>query len=181
MKPVQYTSAAKCLRPGGTLAIWTCSSLFCHPGEPNAAEVQAAFSHLEDDILGPYMEPGNKMARQGYETLTLPWTVDATRGLFDEAAFFRKDWDRNGKPSAPPLEDGTPGPFAFATEVSLEQVEKALGSASAIVRWREAHPDEANTPEDPVHLTLAKVRTLVKGKETMVIAPSCSMLLMRKL
>ncbi|KAI2828371.1 hypothetical protein CBS11852_7406 [Aspergillus niger] len=33
-----WESAAKIVNPGGTVALWTCASLYCHPSTPHAAE-----------------------------------------------------------------------------------------------------------------------------------------------
>ena len=109
-----YTSAAKALRPGGTLAMFTCTSGYVHPSDPKRKEIQAILSNLEDNILGPYEAPGNRISRDAYVNLALPWTLPAPNATFSQASFVRKDWDLNGIPSAPSLPDGTPGPFLFS-------------------------------------------------------------------
>ncbi len=47
--PAFYPSAARALRPGGTLAIWTCTSMYADPSTPNAEAVQAVLRELEDE------------------------------------------------------------------------------------------------------------------------------------
>ena len=176
-----YESAANVLRPGGTLAIWTCSSLYCHPSTPNAAAVQAAFDDCENRMLLPYHTPGNMMSRSAYDTLPLPWTLESTTNRFDKSSFFRKDWDRGGVPSAPSdPETGSPGPFLRHRETALSDLQRALATSSSVIRFRDDHPEQAHTEDDPIVLTMNKVKTLLGGKESLVVSPSIHVLLMRK-
>ncbi|KAI6832883.1 hypothetical protein KC332_g6510 [Hortaea werneckii] len=110
--PTFYPSAAQALRPGGTLALWITSPCYCHPSVPGCREIQTFLHTLEDELLGPYMMPGNRLARQCYDDLPLPWsslpspsatTMTGGEGaenpcaaLFDEVALERKYWDRGG-------------------------------------------------------------------------------------
>ena len=190
--PAFYISAAKCLRPGGTLAMWTASSYYCHPSVPNHKAIQAALSHLEDDLLGPYMTSGSLLSKGAYEKLPLPWTIDnastsctstnASTGdcPFDKASFERSDWDRNGIPSSPPLPDGSPGPYLLGREETLESGATALSSSGPVIRWRQAHREKANTEEDPVVMTAKRLREIMDGNERFMTGNSCSLLLMRR-
>lgn len=178
--PAFYASAAKLLRPSGTLAMWTCSSVYVHPSVPRAKEIQAILSDLEDNILGPYTLPGNMMSRNAYMDLALPWQIPQTEILFDASAFHRRDWDLDGVPSAPDLPDGSPGPFLDAAETTLEPWAKALGSASMVIRWRESHPEKANTPEDAVNLTQARLREIIGDDGKLLLQPSTTLLLLRR-
>jgi len=92
--PKFYASVAKALKPNGTLAIWTCSSMYCHPSEPNHERIQEILSELEDGMLAPYVTPGNMMSRNAYEGLALPWDLHGVEGAYDRLSFVRKDWDR---------------------------------------------------------------------------------------
>ena len=178
--PGFYASAAKALRPGGTLAIWTCSSIFCHPSTPNAVAVQEALSDLEDGLLHDYHTPSNHLSRNAYMELPLPWTMDDPNPGFSESSFIRRDWDRGGVPSAPPLADGSPGPFLTQKEASLEEFEMAVGSGSSVIRWRKANPEKAYTEEDIVQLTIRRVHERSGGRESFFLSASFSLLLMRK-
>lgn len=178
--PAFYASAAQALRPHGTLAIWTCSSWRCHRSIPNYEAIQAAFSDLEDNMLGPYMTPGNRLSRDAYDKLPLPWTIADKQIAFDKSSFQRSDWDRGGVPSSPPLPDGTPGPFLFGRSASLKEWEAAFSSASAVIRWREANPESAGTAADPLKITAKRLQEAMGDNEKLVMAPSCSLLLMRK-
>lgn len=176
-----YNAAAKALRGGGTLAIWTCSSMYCHPSTPNAAAVQEAMHDLENNILKPYHTPGNMLAKTGYETLVMPWNGSNTWSSFEEASFKRVEWDKGGQPSAPNNADGTAGSFLTHREVTLTELGYGLGTASSVIRYREEHPDKAHTDKDPVVMTMNRIRARLGGKESFVASPSTHLLLMRKL
>nr|POF02204.1 putative s-adenosylmethionine-dependent methyltransferase crg1 [Quercus suber] len=181
--PAFYASAAKCLRPGGTLAMFTCSSMYIHPSHAKHKEIQAILSELEDGELRFYMKPGNILARSGYREIVLPWTSNLSAAeMFDKSSLQRVDWDIDGVPSAPPLEDGTPGPFMWGSPTTLAQMEAALGSASAVVRWREANPGKAGTSEDCVRLTMTRLRDVIGNDEHEIkLSPSTSLVQMRRL
>lgn len=178
--PRFYASVAKALKPGGTLAIWTCSSMYCHPSVPNHERIQETLSELEDGMLAPYVTPGNMLSRNAYEDLALPWDLKGVDSAYDRASFMRKDWDRYGVPSAAPLPDGTPGPFLMHEETTVEGLGKALGSASMVVRWRDANPEKAYGEEDAVEVTMRRLREALGGRESFVTSPSCTLLLLRR-
>ncbi|KAF2723470.1 S-adenosyl-L-methionine-dependent methyltransferase [Polychaeton citri CBS 116435] len=178
--PEFYAQAAKALKPGGTLAMWTCSELFCHPSEPNHEKIQEILYGLERGMLKPHDTPGNILSRNAYEGIGLPWTLSPAISGFDEASFTRRDWDRHGVPSAAPLADGTPGPFLFGEVETLDHLEKGLAAASMVVRWRKANPEKAGTEQDAVRMTIARLREALGGRESFNCAPSSSLLLMRK-
>jgi len=180
--PAFYASAAKILKPGGTLAIWTCSSQYVHPSTPKAREIQDALSDLEDGMLAPFQTPGNALSRNAYRNLALPWDLASTKDLFEQSSLERKDWDLNGVPSAPPLADGSPGPFLFDSgkPSTVQQFVDAVGSASMVIRWREANSQKAHTEEDPVSITSRRLRALVGDNGILSTSPSLSLLLMRR-
>ena len=175
-----YQSAVRALKPGGTLAMWTCSSTYCHPSVPKHREIQTILHELEDGMLGPYALPGNTMSRNAYERLQMPWDESETKGLFEKESFVREDWDRHGVPSAPIRGDGSPGSFLFGKEETIEQFTTAVSSASMVIRWREANPGKAYTEDDPVHITATRLREVSSGKEELLLAPSLTLLLLRK-
>ncbi|KAJ7218115.1 S-adenosyl-L-methionine-dependent methyltransferase [Mycena pura] len=179
MRPF-YVSAAKALRPGGTLAMWTASSYYCHPSTPNARAVQEALDDLENNMLASYMAPGNWISKNAYETLSLPWENGATCAFFEQSAFVRRHWDRNGVPSAPAQADGTPGAFLAGGDTPIETIGKFFGSASPVIRWREANPLRAHTDEDPVNITMRRLQEALGDVSSIRGAPSYSLLLMRR-
>ena len=122
------------------------------PSTLNAKEVQAILSELEDVTLGPHVLPPNKLSRDMYANLVLPWASEETSALFDRGTFLRKTWDDNGE-----LTDGHEF-FSGSSETSLAVMRQGLGTASMVTRWREAHPEMAGTDRDCVHVAMDKVR-----------------------
>ncbi|EEA23766.1 hypothetical protein PMAA_077950 [Talaromyces marneffei ATCC 18224] len=100
--PSFWVQAAQVVKPNVTVALWTCSSLYCHPSTSNAAAVKKAFFHLERDILAPYELPPNQISRNRYDNLILPWQVNdliaryILAESFPEKDFVRLEWDRDG-------------------------------------------------------------------------------------
>lgn len=85
-----WPSAARILRPGGTVAIWGSKVAAVHKSVPNADKINAALQEIEDAELEPYFEPGNLIIMRLYEDLGLPWTVKPPVADFDESTFFKK-------------------------------------------------------------------------------------------
>lgn len=178
--PRFYAACARALQPQGTLAIWTCSGYYAHPTTPHHEEVQEALNFHENKTLAPYWADGNLISRGAYEKLPLPWTVEPAGTAFLESDFVRKDWDRNGIPSAPAEANGTPGPFLLPTEITPEMLTVALNAASAVVRWRQANPDKANGKEDPANMIVERLQELLGPGTRFVVSPSYTLLLFRK-
>lgn len=122
------------------------------PSTPNAKKVQAILSELEDVTLGPHVLPPNKLSRDMYANLVLPWASEETSALFEKDTFLRRTWDDNGE-----LTNGQDF-FSGSNETSLSDMEQGLGTASMVTRWREAHPEEAGTDRDCVRVAMDKVR-----------------------
>lgn len=156
--------------------------MFVHPSMPRHGEMQEILFDLERNMLRPYAAPGNLISQGAYEDLQLPWNYNTpeTKHLFDQTAFERQDWDRGGVPSAPSLECGTPGPFLLSNEAGVDHFVAVLGSASQVVRWRQANPEKAHGEEDPINITAKRLRAVTGGLEKVVGAPSCSLLLMKR-
>lgn len=178
--PEFYASAAKALRPGGTLAVWTCSSFYVHTSDPKAKEIQEVLSWFEDEVLGPYMTDGNRLSRAGYKGMGMPWDEEATKKLFPKGDFKRIDWDIDGKPSAPALKDGTPGPYQRMDEADIDGFEEGFGAASAVVRWKQANPDKVGTDQDPLRIMVNKLRNILGDRTKFLTGSSTSLLLFRR-
>ncbi|KAJ5245919.1 hypothetical protein N7468_000902 [Penicillium chermesinum] len=133
-----WPNAARVLKPGGSVALWTSGGLHVHPSTPNAAAIEAALLQLEETHLVPYFEPGNRLTRDGYKSLALPWTLDTPVKDFDESTFFRRDWTVDEQF------------LERQRAVNMDQLEKILGVGSPVTRWREAHPHAIGTEEDVV-------------------------------
>jgi hypothetical protein len=143
--PAFWLRAARVLKLHGTVALWVGGSIPVASSVPNHTAVQAAIDRLNDG-LGDYMEPGNKLARDLYVDLPLPWTLPTPVPEFDRASFTRKEWGTNDVGSEPRDEYyALPQP-----EVDLDTLESILGTMSPVTRWREANPGMENTEGDIV-------------------------------
>lgn len=169
-----WRAAARVLRPGGSVALWTSGHIRAHPSMPNAAAIQAALDRYEELYLKPFYEPGNLLTRSRYADLALPWTLEEPVPEFDEGAFFRKDWDVG--------EDF----YVGSTEGGLDVFEKAMATGSAYTRWSQAHPEDVGTERDVLKMVRREIERLLhevgveKGKETMKGAVQGTLLVVKK-
>ncbi|KIX07331.1 uncharacterized protein Z518_01984 [Rhinocladiella mackenziei CBS 650.93] len=154
-----WPHAARVLKPGGSVALWTSGGIRAHPSMPNAAAIQAAVDQHEERHLKPYYVPGNLLARNRYVDLPLPWTLGQPVSEFDKSTFFRKDWDVDEEF------------FVGLPEVDLDTFEKMMATGSALTRWQQAHPDVAGTERDVLRMLRREIERLLheagveKGKE----------------
>ncbi|KAK8069851.1 S-adenosyl-L-methionine-dependent methyltransferase [Apiospora phragmitis] len=88
-----WPRAAAVLKPGGTVAFWGSNSNYAHPSVPNHEAVTAVLHHYEEYYLQPYYQPGNFAASNLYRNFKYPWDMDPPLPAFDQATFFRKEWD----------------------------------------------------------------------------------------
>ena len=152
-------SAARFLKPGGSVVLWTPGRMCVHPSVPNAAAIQATFDQAEDVHLKAYMEPGNLLTRGRYADLVLPWTMEQPVSGFDRNVFIRHEWD---------IDEDL---FAFVPEVSLDTLEKNMSTWSPVTRWHQAHPEAVGTDQDLVKIHSNTVKRLLheagveKGQE----------------
>lgn len=171
--PAFWASASRILKPGGTVALWATCSLYCHPSDPRATQVQQVLEHIEQEDLGPFEAPGNRICRGFYDNLLLPWQCDPPITDFSKDMFVRKEWDRGG------LSEGSAEFFAGARNVPLEVLGRRLSSASMVIRWREAHPHLANTKHDVVQTALRRLKEVL-GRDEIDIGAGFVLLLFRK-
>jgi trans-aconitate 3-methyltransferase len=104
-----WPRAAQLVKVGGTVAVWT---VYCRKplenapntpdfdsyqdsSTPSAASVQNILGELEDGVLGPYETHSNRLSRNMYDQLIMPWDT-ATTG-FSPKHSKRLEWNRNGK------------------------------------------------------------------------------------
>ncbi|RFU25201.1 hypothetical protein B7463_g11135, partial [Scytalidium lignicola] len=178
-----WEQAAQLLRPGGTVAIWTKGDHYARkklpspslplvallflspipskfqpdpdpdPAMPYAAkikEIQDAFQR----VVEPYQLLGNRIARNMYDDLVLPWVADPSQTAFPKEKFQRFDWDRGGV-----LSDGKDF-LGGSHEVPFGVYEKVMGTISPVTRWREAHPELAGTERDCVTEVVRKLKCI---------------------
>jgi hypothetical protein len=108
------------------------------------------------------------LAHNLYADLPLPWTVSPPAAGFDEASFVRTEWGTEA-------EGALPGDEFLAVgqpEVGMDMLEAMLGTASPVVRWREANQEQVGTEGDVVRMMRRTIERLLheagveKGKET---------------
>lgn len=156
-----WPSAARVLKPGGSVALWTSGKTGIHPSVPGADSLQKVLDDIEEKHLRPFFELGNLHTRSRYVDLPLPWTLENQVVEFDQKTFHRKDWDA--------AEDF----YSFQPEVSLDMFEKITETASPVTRWRQAHPNKVGTEDDVVRMYRRAIERhlnehgVEKGKETL--------------
>lgn len=169
-----WPSAARVLKPGGSVALWTTGQIRTHPSMPNAAAIQAAIEQHQESHLKPYYTPGSILAHNRYVDLPLPWMLEQPVPEFDESTFFRKDWDDGEKFVVGP------------SEVDLDIFEKLMATASNVTRWREAHPDDVGTERDVLRILRREIERLLheagveKGKEKLKGTVHGALLMVKK-
>ena len=169
-----WPAAARVLKPGGTVALWTSGPVRAHPTLPNADAINAAMDEHRNRHLGPYITPGNLLARDRYANLPLPWTLPTPVPEFDKDNYRRVEWD-----PMEPFHTGEP-------EVNLDMFEKMLATGSAETRWKQAHPKDVGTERDIGIILRQEVARLLqeagveKGKEMVKGTAHGAMLLVKK-
>lgn len=108
---------------------------------------------LEREILAPYELVPNRLSRDMYDDLRLPWDVRPALVAFPRDQFVRREWDREGV-----LSNGKTF-FGDGNEMtSIDSFVQGLGTASMVTRWREAHPDLVGTDDDVVTAFAGRLR-----------------------
>ncbi|KAI8181024.1 putative methyltransferase [Colletotrichum sp. SAR 10_75] len=177
--PGFWAAAARVLKPGGTVAIWSGSSMYIHPSVPNHEHIQGVLNEFRNQHLVPYMVQGNHIGETLYEDLPLPWTVENPIREFDQSTFYRKEWNKDGIVD----EDGE---FFHQLTWNMDDVENMMITVSPVTRWREAHPDLVGTDRDVVKMLRKQIETLLheagveKGKETITTGWSGALLMVKK-
>lgn len=128
---------------------------------------------LERENLAPYELPGNRLSRDSYDHLLLPWDCSPPVDSFLESGFTRLEWDRDGKLS------NSEHFFLGDQAVTIERMQERLGTASMVTRWREAHPQLAGTEQDVV-MKMGREMREIMGEEELIIGQSCVLLLFKK-
>ncbi|KAK3937230.1 S-adenosyl-L-methionine-dependent methyltransferase [Diplogelasinospora grovesii] len=148
--PRFWAAAARVLKPGGSVALWTTGDIRAHPSVSNAAAIQDAMEEHHRQ-LEPYYLPGNFLVRNRYKDLPLPWTLPKPVSELDESTFFRKDWNDDDEQF-----------FEGLPEADLDTFEKMMATGSAQTRWRQAHPDDVGTERDVIRILRRRVEGLMR-------------------
>ena len=125
---------------------------------------------LERERLAPYELPPNRLSRDMYDNLPLPWNVSPPVTQFPESLFVRKEWDRDGV-----LSNGKAF-FGAGREFTADEAERSLATSSMVTRWRAANPDLAGTEKDVVRQfgneiqeALGETKTVITGSSTVIL------------
>ena len=170
-----WPRAARMLKKGGSVALWTSGDVRAHSSMPNAAAIQNALDEHFEQHLKPFAEPGNLLARGRYVDLPLPWDLSKPVDEFDQSSFYRKEWG-----SGDQFHAGEP-------EVDMDAFEAMMGTGSAVSRWRETHPDAVGTQDDVVRLLRREFERLLheagvkQGEETVKGTAHGALLMLKKL
>lgn len=151
--PRFWERAAKVLKPGGTVALWTGGDLRVDKSMAEHVDLQAVIDEL-DEQLEDYLLPGNWLTRDLYRHIPLPWTCETPVPEFDESSFKRLEWNTG---------PDSPSDCFFVKRQPLPPVliELILGTASPVTRWREAHPEAVGTEQDFLRIMRRKFEKIL--------------------
>ncbi|KAL9572318.1 hypothetical protein ACKAV7_003519 [Fusarium commune] len=158
--PRFWAAAARVLKPGGTVAIWT---VFRQPGSfNNNTELQSIFKDFLD-TLAPYSTAGTHLTRSGYVELPMPWDDPDTSKFYDQQASARHVLT---------AEDGfVPDAGRGETERSrvdetpdkhLQMIERLVRTFGSVSRWQKENPELVGTEQDHVRILMSKVRKVLE-------------------
>jgi hypothetical protein len=129
---------------------------------------------LEREILAPYELVPNRLSRDMYDDLPLPWTVAPPVAALGQASFVRREWDRDGV-----LSDGDAF-FGGSKPTPVDAFLALLGTASIVTRWREAHAELVGTEDDVVAAFGRRLRAALGEGVTEVVLGAGVVVLMVK-
>ncbi|RGP74465.1 trans-aconitate 3-methyltransferase [Fusarium longipes] len=149
-----WKAAAKLLKPGGTVAIWTA---FRQSDTSGGNEIQAIIDDFRENVLGPYNSAGTQLTEDGYVDLIMPWDDSTTALLYDRQSSSRHELS---------VKDGYfPSTYLLHTEAhdipldeKLHKFEKLINSFGSVNRWQEANPELVGTEDDIVKVLMRKIR-----------------------
>ncbi|WXC56155.1 hypothetical protein SNK03_002091 [Fusarium graminearum] len=126
--PKFWNAAAKLLKPGGTVALWTA-----------------------------FRQSGSQITNDGYVDLLMPWDDPTTASLYDRGSSFRHELTaKDGYFPKPYLMDNNPGDDSL--DDKLQRFEKLVNSFGTVNRWQKANPEIIGTEDDIVKLLMRKLR-----------------------
>ncbi|MCJ1281929.1 hypothetical protein MMC26_001252 [Xylographa opegraphella] len=172
---VHFSGAAPVLVACGALPLRRADAfvLRIDPAHPSAPLIQSHLFDLELSVLAPYSLPPLELSRNYYDALPLPWSSSPPEDSFPASLFVRKTWDRDGV-----LSNGEDF-FGGSEEISTEDLERQLGTASMVTRWRAAHPELGGTARDCVKECVGRIKDVV-GEERFRVGGGTALLLFRK-
>ena len=147
-----WPRAARVLRPGGSVAVWTSGEIAAHRDTPNSEAVNEAFRRFKEEGLRGFFERGNLLVEGGYRDLGMPWDIEPA-GVegFERASLWRREWDADSEQ------------FMMGSEVpfTVEVFERMWATSSPVTRWRKAHPGAEGTEGDIVRVLRREIEGLL--------------------
>ncbi|TFK56848.1 S-adenosyl-L-methionine-dependent methyltransferase [Heliocybe sulcata] len=146
--PEWWSSAAKVLRPGGTVALFaTAIPFYTLNSHPEALRINKEARELAMSALKDYMQKGNQVAMSMSSELPLPPADTGIWGPVD-----RRVWNKGG-----PVE----GEEVYMSEkMNLVEMKARARTGGPTYRWEEANRAKVGTPEDPTEQVAALIKQI---------------------
>ncbi|KAM0192374.1 hypothetical protein ACHAPI_008321 [Fusarium lateritium] len=150
--PRFWSAAARVLKPGGTVAIWT---TFRKPVTSSGeSKLQLVFEEFRES-LSPYTSAGTRLTQDGYVDLVMPWGNPVTAQLYDGQKSARHELSAaDGFFPGSAMEKPSNG----SLQTQLQRFERLVSTFGTVDRWRKANPELVGTKEDCVNILMEKVR-----------------------
>ncbi|KAF5639281.1 trans-aconitate 3-methyltransferase [Fusarium sp. NRRL 52700] len=158
--PKFWAAAAKVLKPGGTVAIWT---VFRQPGSFNGnTELQSIFNDFLD-TLSPYWRAGTHLTQSGYIDLPMPWDDPDTSKLYDQQASTRHVLTaEDGFIPNSSREESGQGNNDESVDKQIQRLKRLVGTFGSLSRWQKENSELAGTEKDPAQILISKVRKVLE-------------------
>ncbi|PNP74112.1 hypothetical protein FNYG_12556 [Fusarium nygamai] len=158
--PRFWAAAAKLLKPGGTVAIWT---VFRQPGSFNSnTELQSIFNDFLD-ALAPYSRAGTHLTQSGYVELPMPWDDPDTSTLYDQQASTRHVLTaKDGFIPSAGRKESSQSNSDESVDKQVQRIERLVGTFGSVSRWQKANPELVGTEKDYVQILMSKVRKMLE-------------------
>ncbi|RKK92089.1 hypothetical protein BFJ68_g16003 [Fusarium oxysporum] len=153
-------SAAKVLKPGGTVAIWT---VFRQSGSfNNNTELQSIFNDFLD-ALAPYSTAGTHLTQSGYVALPMPWDDPNTSKFYDQRASARHVLTaEDGFIPNAGRKESSQGSSDKSVDKQVQRIERLVGTFGSVSRWQKENPELVGTEQDHVRILMSKVRKVLE-------------------
>jgi ubiquinone/menaquinone biosynthesis C-methylase UbiE len=152
--PKFWKAAAKILKPGGTVAIWTAFRQHDTSGDN---KVEALIEDFRENVLRPYNSAGSQLTHDGYANLVMPWDDQTTASLYDRELSSRHELSsKDGYLPKTYMMDSKPGDASL--DETLQKFRKMLNSFGTVNRWQKANPDLVGTKDDIIEIFMRKLR-----------------------
>ncbi|CAG2003595.1 unnamed protein product [Fusarium graminearum] len=152
--PKFWNAAAKLLKPGGTVALWTA---FRQSDLSGGDKVQTLLEDFRENVLRPYSSAGSQITNDGYVDLLMPWDDPTTASLYDRGSSSRHELTaKDGYFPKPYLMDNNPGDDSL--DEKLQRFEKLVNSFGTVNRWQKANTEIIGTEDDIVKILMRKLR-----------------------